>query len=186
MTNPIVLGLDPGFANCGWCLVRLDPDGEAVVDVGLIRTAREAESRSEDNARRARQIYAALRDTCRGRIDAICAESMSTGPLMTKVTVKQVGMVWGVIAALAEETNTPLVQATPQFVRKTLVAATGETVKEDVARVVLARWPAVALAMRAKGIPAGMRHHTYDALGVVVACLECEALKRLRRTARAA
>ena len=121
MSNPIVLGLDPGFSSCGWCLVRLDPDGEAVLDLGVVCTEPSEEgSRSEDNAARVRRIYSALRAHLddRRRIAVVCAESMSF--TRDASVAAKIGMTWGAIGALCEEANAPLVQMSPQAVRKAL------------------------------------------------------------------
>lgn len=60
----VVLGVTPGWAACGWALVRITPDGDGVVQAGVIRTRsayRTAEDTAADLVRRGRVLAGQLR-----------------------------------------------------------------------------------------------------------------------------
>lgn len=193
--STLVLGVDPGFASIGFALVRLLPQGsEEVVELGVIRTEKSATKlnvfASDDNVRRTREltrgIYSLLisgssdeftRNT-QTIAKAICAESMSYPRNSTNAA--KVALCWGVLSSLSELLNVPLVQATPQQVKK-LTAGSRSASKVDVQDALAERYGRKCLDGFLSSIPKTLHEHAVDALGVVVSCLDSEVLRLLRK-----
>jgi crossover junction endodeoxyribonuclease RuvC len=180
----MILGLDPGFATLGYSLVSLTSTGELVRELGVIKTEKSGKKRevraSDDNVRRAREIYDSLK-VLTSKIEpvcAICAEAMSF-PRQASVAAK-VAMCWGVIASIAVLRNIPILQASPQEVKK-LVTGNKSASKEDVQAALKARYPGPPVDSPNPSFPATQAEHPYDALGAVVACLESDVIRMARQ-----
>lgn len=176
----IVLGLDPGFAALGLAAVDLTPGAERVERAWVVRTekaARKVEVRaSDDNVRRARQLAAELeRAVVEWGPVALAAEAQSW-PRNAGASAK-VGIAWGVVAALAERHGLPLVQASPQDVKRAVAGAKTAS-KGEVAAAVEARFPEVEWPRQASLV-----EHAADAVAVVLACLDSPVLQLARRLA---
>lgn len=181
-TGPIinVLGIDPGFASVGYAVVCLHPVRETVMKIGVIHTEKSGVKQNvlaaDDNLRRAREVFTAL-NLQTAWVTALCAESMSF-PRNSQAAAK-VAMTWGVIAALAEWKGFPIVQASPQAIKKVLCGAKNAS-KEDVQQ---------ALQMRYGKVPGmeelskGDMEHAFDALAAVVCCLDSEVVRMARKMA---
>lgn len=183
----IVLGLDPGFASCGWALVRLTPGAEELLAVGVIETEKSAKKRavrsSDDNLRRARELASELDALIAGRgeqVACVAAESQSW-PRSAGVTGK-IGMAWGVIAALVQRYGLALVQASPQEVKQATAGAKNASKDEVEQFVALWAQNRGAEAWRAfLGEHRGTLHeHGADAVAVVIACLDSEVIRGMR------
>jgi len=177
-----VLGVDPGFASFGWCVMDLRRDGETLLSVGVIRTQKDNRAQhvlaTDDNMVRARQIYAELSGLCETYgIRAIAAEAMSF-PRSSSVAAKM-AMSWGVLAALSESRDLPVVHASPQTVKK-LVAGDRSASKEDVASAVCAKFPGSPLDGFYADTPKGQQEHGFDAIAVLLACMGSEVLRMAR------
>ena len=178
--TPVVVGVDPGFATFGVSVVQLLPDRERVLDTAVLRTEKAHRKltvrASEDNARRARELAFALSARLdRYRPVAVCAETMSW-PRNASSAAK-VALGWGVLCALLDSRRIPLVQASPQDVKK---AVTGrkDASKDEVVLAVEARYPEVEWPSQST-----LQEHAADAVAVVVACLDSEVIRLLRRSA---
>lgn len=174
-----VCGVDPGFASIGYSIVELLPQGERVVALGVIRTQKSTKKQHvlacEDNFSRAREIAVALRRLVAVHgIRAICAEAMSF-PRQASVAAK-IAMVWGILADLTADQNLPLVQPTPQQIKKALCGKASAS-KTEVEAAVRARYRGLDLT----GIPSGQHEHVFDSLAAVVASLDSEVLRALRQ-----
>lgn len=185
-----VLGLDPGFANIGYALVLFDAEqSERPVAMGVFRTAKSSAKAnvlaSGDNLRRAREIYVFLRSLLRdgphGPVRAICAETMSF-PRSSSVAAKM-SMCWGVVAALSAEFDLPVLQASPQGLKKQ-VSGKKTTSKTGVQKALDKRFGAANLRALVQDLPASVLEHPYDALGAVVACEDSEVLRLARRMSK--
>lgn len=184
-TGVYVFGIDPGFASIGYSIVQLFTDNEEVIEAGVIRTKKSAEKRnvlaSDDNVRRAREIYtelAALILDRNWRIAAICAESMSY-PRNSSAAAKM-AMCWGLLAAISQQHNIPVVQASPQEVKKA-VCRSGSASKEEVEAALRTRYQ--ALDAKVSSVPASLHEHCFDSIASVVACLNSDVVRMARRMA---
>jgi len=180
----VVLGLDPGFACVGYALVDLPAtDGETLLSLGVFRTEKSSKKlkvfASDDNVRRSREIYMFLRDlVAPGAVSAICAETMSF-PRNASIAAKM-SLCWGVIAALSVQFNLPIVQVSPQQLKK-VVTGSKTSDKDAVQAALKARYGEALLNTRCKGVPPSMLEHPYDALGAIVAALDGELIRMARR-----
>lgn len=185
-----VLGIDPGFANIGCAVLRLTPTSEVPVLMEVIRTSKSAAKRnvraSEDNLDRAKEITAELlRLIAAYDIRLICAETMSF-PRSSSSAAKM-AMCWGVLAAVAHAHSIPVVQASPQEIKKVLCRKKDAS-KEEVQAALRERYPCMLEAGNAdvktsilKDVPRSLWEHPYDAAAAVVACRESEIFLLARR-----
>jgi Holliday junction resolvasome RuvABC endonuclease subunit len=174
----IVLGIDGGFASLGLSVVDLQPDHERLLDVWVVRTEKSAKKlgvrSGDDSIRRARELahHVGLAITSH-QPGAIALESPSW-PRNAGVAAKM-GMAFGVIAGLAEKHRLPLVMASPMDV-KLAVARSKTATKEDVIAAIERRYPSVTWPSQKT-----LWEHAADAIGVVIACLDSDALRMARR-----
>jgi crossover junction endodeoxyribonuclease RuvC len=182
-----ILGIDPGFANCGYAVVLLTPDGALKpMNMGVFNTDKSTAKRnvlaSDDNVRRAREISRFLRDLLRngphGLVRAVCAETMSF-PRNASTSAKM-ALCWGVTASLAEEFDLPVLQASPQQL-KLAVAGDKSASKEDVKKALEKQFGRQVLTKLCEETTASKQEHLFDALGAVVACRDSEVLRLVRR-----
>lgn len=177
-----VLGLDPGFANLGYAVLTLDP-APRVVAFGVFQTAASVKKRNvlsvEDNVRRAVSIARHLRwlATYAPNTVAICAEAMSF-PRSSSVAAK-VALTWGAIASLSEAAAIPILQASPQHVKKETCGVKTAT-KEEVQAVVERLYPEIVPWRTA--IPHSAWEHPHDALAVAHVMLQSDLVQMMRRT----
>lgn len=191
--RPAILGLDPGFASCGYAVLVLALAGacdDEVLLAGVLRTEKSSKKRdvraAEDNVRRAREIATSLQgiiERLRGsnehRIVAIAAEAYS--PVRNSGAAAKVGITWGVIATIAvAHGDLPIVQATPMELKRR-VAGNGTASKDAVATALRRRYGEGALDGLLRGTPPSMHEHAYDALGAIAACLDAEVIRLARR-----
>lgn len=177
-----VLGIDPGFAHCGIGVVRLFPEGEQVVRVGVIRTQKADRKHkvlsTDDNFRRARHISTYLnRVIVDNHVQALAAEAKSY-PRNASASAK-VAMTWGVLADIVEMRKMPMVQITPQSMKKRLCGKISAT-KTALQDVLLRRYPGQFEVFMSR-IPKGQWEHGFDAVGAVVSCLDDDVLLVARR-----
>lgn len=182
----IILGIDPGLASFGVAVVELLPEGERVLALEVIRTAKSAAKHDVlaacDNVRRARELAAALESIIRERCPvAIAAESMSF-PRSSSVAGKMC-LAWGVVSALAEEHGLPVVQASPQQVKAAVVGDKSAS-KLDVESALLRRYGNAIEAL--VHVPDGQREHAFDSLAAVVASLGSDVVRMARAMTRGA
>ncbi len=176
----IALGIDPGFASLGLAAVDLDEHVVRVPRCWVVRTEPSAKKRSvrqsEDLVRRCRELAVALeRAIAEWRPAVACAETMSWPRDMKAAT--RIALAWGAVAAVLERHGIPLVQASPQEVKKALCgskSASKEDVQVAVESIVEAvTWPAQKTLVE----------HAADAIAVVLTCRDAELVRALRRVA---
>lgn len=177
-----VLGIDPGFSALGLAAVDLLPDGEALLAAWVVTTEKSSQKRevraSDDNLVRAQQLGVALEGAIRKyRPVALACEAMSYTRMAS--VAHKVGMAWGTIAALASMHGLPVVQASPQEVKKALCDAKTAS-KEEVILAIETRFPSIEWPSQK-----GLREHAADAVAAVVACLESAVLQMARQMERA-
>lgn len=175
---PRLLGVDPGMANMGLCLVALHRTHEEPIEFRILRTEKSAKKSaiyaSADNDRRCRELVAGLEDIFDDAILAICAESQSW-PRNAANSAK-VGMAWGVLSAVAEISRIPILQASPQAIKKRLTGKKTAT-KEMVQIALVERYPDMPPWPKQKTLI----EHAADALGAVVACLDSDLVTMARK-----
>lgn len=179
----LVLGVDPGFAAMGWCRFILGKTSESdkVLQLGVIRTQKSNKKAnvlaSNDNHRRIAEIFKLLFPLT-AEISMMTAESQSW-PRNSSSSAK-VGMAWGVISSLTTLLDIPLLQMSPQELKKS-VCGNKSASKEEIAEALIERYGIVIRDVLLKDVPPGQREHAYDALGSIVATLDGEEVKLARR-----
>lgn len=200
---PIAVGWDPGFANLGGAVVLLlgvRPEDDELLELPLLLTEKSSKKRgvlaADDDVRRARELASGVADVFarwgpgageRGATRIVCAESMSF-PRSAR-TSAQIALAWGVLCSEVERRALPLVQASPQEVRRRLGLAKGAA-KEDVHVAVCRLYGGVAVEralMRNEAYRAAtekqrleLRKHPLDALAGIAAADEAEVMRVLR------
>lgn len=185
-----VLGIDGGLASMGYAVVRLDPVGETVLAMGVIRTEKSSAKRrvlaSDDVDRRAVEIAHELEALqVAYAIRAVCQESMSFPP-SSSVSAK-LGVARGVVAAHTARFGLPRVGESPQGIKKA-VAGQKNASKEQVEAAVRERYcgkPYQDIGFLLGEVPVGLHEHAYDALAAIVACLQSDVVVTLRGEAQA-
>ena len=186
MTRPLVLGIDPGFASLGYAIVSIGPADETITAMGVVRTVRATKKRrvraSDDNFERARELVGALQNLVRhhliGRATLLVAESMSF-PRNSSVAAK-IAMCWGALAGVAVAENLPVLQATPQEIKRA-VCGRRDASKEEVRERLLLRYGAGTVAAL-RLVPKSQWDHPFGALAAIVACLETDHIRLLRQS----
>lgn len=175
--GPYLLGIDPGFAAMGWAAVELCKDTETVHSMGVIRTEKSDKKRkvraSEDNVRRMGELWQGLEGFLWPDLIAICTESQSWP--RSAGTIAKLGMAWGVIGSIAELGEVPILQASPQQIKRDVAGARNAS-KVDVRLALALRYP--DLPWPSKKIDL---EHCGDAMGAVVSCLDSDVVRLARR-----
>jgi crossover junction endodeoxyribonuclease RuvC len=207
MKNSILLGIDPGLATMGYGAIALPPDVTSPrirLDLfGVFETHKSNKKAhvlaTEDNLRRARELTAYLVDLIdnieddRNRLVAICAESMSW-PRNAGTSAK-IGIAWGVLASVAHIRNVPIVQSSPQAVKKALCGRRDASKDEIRAGVLdfLMRANGGTEAKIGRSSPTllihheqtikkkALREHPWDATAVALMCRSAEVVQMARR-----
>lgn len=201
MLSPLILGIDPGFASLGFAVLRLEAAGPEVVTLGVVRTKKSDKKQrvlaADDNIRRCREIARpldslmtfgtsgyvprALRDPGDDRaVRLVCAEKMSF-PRNASAAAKM-AMSWGMIVANLEHYGLPLLQASPQDVKRRVTGSASAS-KEEVQAALKKRFGR-GLGRMVKALPEGEHEHAFDALASAVACLDSEEGRLVASMAR--
>lgn len=125
----IIIGIDVGYAICGWSILNKKANGLELIDYGVVETSSEIDFPS-----RLQLIYNGLSDV----IEKYKPEQIAIEDLFyfkNKKTVIGVGQVRGVILLLAKNTGLVVFNYTPLEV-KTAVTGYGRSTKEDVQKMV--------------------------------------------------
>lgn len=180
-----VIGLDPGFASFGYGVLEVTATGTRVDQVGVLHTKKSGVKQNvlaaDDNFCRAREISEMLRRLLSGQMDrgqplVLAAESMSF-PRNSSSAAK-VAMAWGVLAALSEGWQLPLVQASPQKIKQ-VICEDRKASKESLQDALMRRYPGQFDEFVAR-TPSGQWEHGFDAVGVAVACLSSDVVRIAR------
>lgn len=125
-----VIGIDVGFAICGWSIVDKTENGDLkLIDYGVIET-----KSTEEISNRLMQVYLALCEL----VERYSPDSMSVEDLFffkNEKTIIKVGMVRGVILLAGEKNKLPIYNYTPLQV-KTAVTGYGRAEKAQVQKMV--------------------------------------------------
>jgi Holliday junction resolvasome RuvABC endonuclease subunit len=188
VSGPIVTGWDLGLAHCGWSDVMLLRDRDEVQDLGVFITEKSNKKQnvlsSDDDFRRGRELARMMTShILTVKPVALVVEAKSL-PRNSSAACK-IGMAWGAFCAVAQQSGLPVVQASPQQVRKALGLARNAS-KQDVKEVIWNHLDLLPERVRAKmsaQIPDSKREHPIDATAAVLACRESEILRLARGTA---
>lgn len=169
----MILAVDPGLAAMGYAVLALNGAG---IEFGVLRTAPSPKKQRtlaiDDNLRRVREIAHDLNGLIyRHGVKVLAAEAMSF-PRSSSSAAK-LAMSWAAFATLSELRGLPLVQASPQMVRRALSGA--GSCKDDMAVVVRARLGAIAI-----NAPPSLHDHAYDAAAVGLYVLNSDVVRALR------
>ena len=176
----IVLGVDPGFAALGLAAVEIGAGAPQPRAAWVERTEPSPRKRavraSEDNVRRAQELANALeRAIAEWQPVALAAETMSWP--RNAGAVAKVALAWGAVCACASRHALPVVQASPQDVKRALVGRKSAS-KEEVIAEVERRFPELELPEART-----LQEHAADATAVVLACLDSPVLGMARQLA---
>ncbi len=207
MSSAQILGIDPGFASLGYAVLNLDATGPTVATLGVLRTAKTDKKHrvlaADDNVRRCRELALPLaqlmlsgavgyvappagvagfveRMRTTSTLSLVCAEKMSF-PRNASAAAKM-AMSWGMIVAYLHHHGLPLIQASPQDVKRRVTGSSSAS-KEEVQKALIKRFGRGLLRML-KGIPEGQHEHAFDALAAAVACLDSEEGRIVQTLAR--
>jgi len=153
------------------------------VRMGLIETKKSDKKlkvlASDDNTRRGREIVNSLDEVLDGyHIHAICAESKSF-PRNASAAAK-VAIFWGILIKTAVLLNVPILQASPQLIKRRMCSKANAT-KKEVQDACDHMFGPELIHRLVKGIAGSKLEHPYDGLAAVVACSDSEALCLARR-----
>lgn len=176
------LGLDPGFADFGWAKVNIYAYRADVPAMGVIRTEKSAAKRNvlavDDNLRRTFEIYDNLSSLFEG-VSVVCVESMSF-PRNSSAAAK-VAMTWGVMASLVKKCGVPLLQVSPQAIKKA-VCKKNNASKEEVESAVKSIFPFKAGLL--EDVAPSHHNHAWDALAAVHACMDSDVMRALKQAVK--
>ena len=163
--------------------MELTPHGEKVLETLVLKTEKSDKKRkvraSDDNFRRGQELSAMLVGLLHRYPDvkACCAEFMSH-PRNASVS-GQLGSFWGIIELLTYIWKLPMLQASPQEIKKVLTGKKNAS-KLEVQVALQARYPGQFDAYDAIITRKADLEHGYDAAGAVVACLDSDVIQMMR------
>lgn len=184
MSKITVLGLDPGFANMGWAEMCWDRGRGhwSVARLGVLQTGRSSKKlrllQCEDEMRRADELSESLLEVS-GYTQAVVVESRISMPGSKRGSHSSAttGIPYGIVAMLRAVRKVPLVQVTPQQIKKTLCGKTSAS-KADVQWAVESAVHCVSMVERTA---ASKRHHVYDAIAAVLAADGSDVMRAIKR-----
>lgn len=173
-----LLGLDPGFRNIGYSVIRVGSCGSQLEAAGIFHTEKSDKKRkilaTEDNLNRAKEISKFLNSLMdKWVVSAICAEAMSFPPNASAAA--KMAMCWGVISCISQVRKRPIVQASPQEI-KLSVCGSKSASKEDVQSAVEKSYPVASFLT---GVAKSTHEHAYDATASIMASLGSDLIQLL-------
>jgi crossover junction endodeoxyribonuclease RuvC len=177
----IVLGVDPGLASFGWGAVRLFPKLERIVRVEVIKTKPSPKKlkvlAADDTSRRARELATTLREVITRFKPVVIAAEAYSAPRHASSAGK-LNRAWGVLDGLTVEFSLPLVQTSPQAIKK-LLCEDASASKAQVQAALELRYDRQFQSFVERS-PKGDLEHGFDAVGAVVACLDSDVILMAR------
>lgn len=188
----IVVGNDTGLADYGWCVVQLFCTYEQVLAMGVISTKPHVASTFE----RGRLIARSLAREVRSMGSPRAATLEGPSPVRNGGANLKLGVAFGAFAGLAEMWNlgSRVLEVSPKDLKLRVTGDKGAS-KAQLALKLAARYHlhlevpervgrrtavlALGKNLLAQVLP-GKRHHAWDALGSVVACLDTDLFRELR------
>lgn len=176
-----VLGFDPGLANFGFAVVAFTRTGLNLDQCGVFTTTPSPKKQrilvSDDSFRRGRQIYQNLAFVVEKYVPvAVCTEGMSFP--QNSIAATKLAIAWGALAGVCEGFGLPVVQVSPQAIKKHLCGRNNAS-KLDVEEAVKKAQPAAGKLLA--GVPKTRREHAVDAFAAVLSGLDSEVIKLARK-----
>jgi Holliday junction resolvasome RuvABC endonuclease subunit len=135
--------------------------------------------KGDDNMRRAREVAAKLQwHIVHGgptKVQLLVYEAQSFG-MKGSVAARQAGTAFGIIAAMAEVYEIPMLCVTPGDIKKAVCPELTKATKDDVIRAVETRWPSVPWPTKKDNW-----EHLADAIAAGWACRDDEIVRALLR-----
>jgi Holliday junction resolvasome RuvABC endonuclease subunit len=177
MRNTLVLGIDPGLANCGVCIVDLNPfGGERLLWMDVLHTEKSGERHAhEDVFIRAQLLTKNLDAIVRKWRPRVMALERLSPPRQASSAVK-LGMAVAVCAAVATKRGMRVAQAGPMDI-KLAVCGAKTADKKEVINAIELRFPGDEWEWPRRAV---LWDHAADSVGAVVACLGHPELVALR------
>jgi len=162
-----VIGIDVGLANMGVVKAELLPQGFAIVDAFVISTEKSDKKRevkvADDNIRRVMELVDKLYPVFDDDVIAICAEALSL-PRNASAASK-ISLAFGAMATIATINNIPILQSSPQEVKKATVG-TKSASKTEMIAAIKQRFPKMKWPKKTT-----LHEHQADATASIVSCL---------------
>lgn len=188
----IAFGFDASFLHFGWAVIRLHPDREQLISLGVIRpkSDKTLERKRDNDQHRGAQLATELLELTRHwRPGVICVEALAHAPVRTRagssipvVATSKSGRAWGQVDMLAALYRCALLQVAPQTIKR-VCAGSASASKAEVQAALDERFNG-ALSRHLRMIRAKSVHeHAVDAVGAVVALLDDPHLRLARAAA---
>ena len=105
---------------------------------------------------------------------------MSSVTNVVTTAAAKMAMCWGTLATLSVLRNLPIIQASPQEIKKTLCGKNNAS-KDDVEEAVKKRYGGTDIDLMLKAVAPSCREHAYDSIAAVVTALEkSEVIRAIR------
>lgn len=191
-----IIGVDGGLAHIGIAdleltrtanALRMDlRDGVVVETKPMAR--KHGVRKSDDNMRRAREVAAVLRAYVLGmgtkdglqRAQLLVYEAQSFG-MKGNIAARQAGTAFGVIAAVAQVFDLPMLCVTPGDIKHAVCPDIRKASKDDVIAAVETMWPNVEWPRKRDNW-----EHLADAIAAAWACRDDEIVRAILQAERAA
>lgn len=162
----MLLGIDPGYAKCGWSVV--EPRTGRVLALGLIVTEQDKDADlSTDRARRVAQVGSELAEVVHMYgCTAIAAEQALGHGAAAAVAANQ--LPWGAVIMLAVTYGLGLMEVRAKCWQLAVLGIDKGKVDYDEVESQLAEYVGAQLADRLRSIKKADRNHALDAVGIGV------------------
>lgn len=183
-----VLGIDPGFAKLGVARIVVDPDhGDCLIELQVFKTQPSPKKQKilamDDNLRRICELVDGVKSYIEWA-DVVCTESFS--PPRHASAAAKIAFAWGAVAALCRSLDKPILQCSPQHLKKAMTGSRSASKADIKAAVDRAFGEATAVdLLEQNSIVPSNEEHCYDAAAAVLACLDSATVKLLLAGAKA-
>jgi len=185
----LVFGMDPGYADFGWCCIEVEDDGtHHFLNGGVIRTRNEPHipRKSEKHLIRMRKIRQRLRaatyDVPSAAINTragyacqdaayYAVEEISYHVKWSGKTYFGLGAAYAIMSSIADEERKPVLQISAKEVKKTLLG-TARATKEEVRAHILSLGGYGTMNEVLDRLPASKWEHFSDAVAVAIASID--------------
>lgn len=176
-----IIGIDPGFAKLGWVDIDFDGDNFDFIRGGVITTKASEKKRKilvgDDNMRRLDEIAKAFLDVIPfSEADVIASEAQSW-PRNSSSCIK-IAMFWGALGLICQIYKIPLLQVTPQSLKKGMTGRRAAS-KEEVLEAVCQTGGFERFIELVHDMNLDDRAHMADASGASICCVESNMVRAM-------